>query len=96
MSKYKLTPSERQTLNRALEEYTYTCGGQITGLALDGRFDQEIVAIRKIRCYELLEELYYSVGEYKTICGYCCSNKDLVSKEDFYPLCSACKQDYQK
>ena len=42
-----LTPSERQTLNRALEQYTYTCGGQIADLALNSRFSQDIVAIRK-------------------------------------------------
>ena len=43
-NKYKLTLSEQQTLNRVLEEYTYTCGGKITDLALGGRFDQEFVA----------------------------------------------------
>ena len=33
------------------------------------------------------------MGDYETICVYCCSNKDLVSKEDCYPQCSAYKQD---
>ncbi len=91
-SKYKLTPSERQTLNQALDEYTYTCGGQIAELEFDGRFSQDIVAIRKTQCYEPLEKLYYSVGDYESICIYCCKNKDLSSKENCYPQCSACSK----
>ncbi len=92
-SKFKLTPSEKEMLQAALEEFTYSCGAQIKDLKLGGRFDGEIVAFRQIHCYEPLEKLYYAVGEYETICIYCCSDMDVVCKEDFYPQCKLCTKE---
>ena len=63
-SKYKLTAQERQTLDNALEDYTYTCGAQLSELGLDGRLGDGTVCVRDIRCYEPVEKLYYSVGTY--------------------------------
>lgn len=89
-SRYKLTGREKQTLDDALEQYTYTCGAQLSDLGLDGRLGSENVCMRSIRCYEPLEKLYYSVGTYEKVCIYCCSSEKLVLKEDFYPQCADC------
>lgn len=50
-SKYKLTVTERKTLNKGLEDITYTCGAKLTDRNVIGHFDEEIAAIRKIRCW---------------------------------------------
>ena len=89
-SKYKLTAAERKTLEKTLEEYTYTCGAQLSDLNLDGRLGSDTVCLKNVRCYEPLEKLYYAVGTYEVICIHCCSNKDLISKEGCYPQCSDC------
>ena len=89
-SKYKLTTEERQTVDKALEDYTYTCGAQLADIGLEGRLGSDNLCMRSIRCYEHLEKLYYSVGTYEPICIYCCSNKNLTSKEDCYPQCIDC------
>lgn len=69
-SKFKLTASERKTLQNMLDEFTYTCGAQLEDLGLEGHL-KEIVAMRIIRCHEPVEKLYYSVGTYEQICVYC-------------------------
>ena len=89
-SKYKLTAAERQTVGKALEDYTYSCGAQLSDLGLDGRLGNDNLCIRNIRCYEPLQKLYYSVGTYELICIFCCSNENLISKEDCYSQCTDC------
>lgn len=81
-SKYKLTPNERQTVQQALDDYT--CGAQLADLLLTGRIDAENVCVRSICCFEPLEKMYYSVGLYDPIIIFCCSDRDLVTKEGCY------------
>lgn len=89
-SKYKLSVLERQTLEKALEDYTYSCHAQLSDLDLDGRLGGDTVCVRDICCYEPVEKLYYSVGTHELICIFCCSNENLTSMEDYYPQCSDC------
>ena len=44
-SKYKLSAQERQTLDNALEDYTYSCGAQLSELGLEGRLGDDTVCI---------------------------------------------------
>ena len=89
-SKYKLTATERQTLQSRLEDYTYTCGAKLSDLGLEGRLGSDNLCVRSIRCYEPLEKLYFSAGQYELICIFCCSNKNIETKEGCYPQCSDC------
>ena len=90
-SKYKLSSTERATLNQALEDFTFTCGAVLTDLQLDGeRLKGEYVFVRRLRCYEPLEKLYYSVGTYESICVYCCSSDNITNQLDSYPQCIDC------
>ena len=57
-------------------------------LALGGRLDS--VCMHIIHCYEPGERLYCFVGTYEPICIFCCSNINLITKEDCYPQCSQC------
>ena len=89
-SKYKLTLADRQTLEKALADFTYTCGAQLSDLGLDGQLGNDTVCVRNLSCYKPLEKLYYSVGTYELICIYCCSNENLVTEDGFYPQCHDC------
>ncbi len=46
-SKFKLTPGERKSLQKALDEFTYTCGAQLEDLNLNGRL-KDGIAMRLI------------------------------------------------
>ena len=61
-SKRKISTSERQQLQQALYNVTYTCGTQMQALEL-GKPLTEVNA-RDILCKEPMEKLYYSVGKY--------------------------------
>ena len=87
-SKYKLTEAQRKALNSAFNDFTFTCGAQLQDLGLD--FIGNDICTRIIRCYEPLEKLYYSVGTYEQICIYCCSSKDLTTKDGYFPQCNTC------
>ena len=50
----------------------------------EDRLRDDNVCMRSIHCYEPLEQLYLSVGQYKLLCIFCCSNEDLVTKEGCY------------
>lgn len=45
-SKYKLTTEERQTVDKALEDYTYTCGAQLADIGLEGRLGSDHLCTR--------------------------------------------------
>ena len=87
-SKYKLSDAERCSLEQAVEDYTHTCGAQLKDLG--GSFEKERICMRNICCYEPLEKLYYSVGTYKPLCIFCCSNEELTTKDGRYPQCKTC------
>ncbi len=66
-SKYKMK-SERTVLNQALENFSFTCGAMLSDLELgEEHLDGEHVFVRSVRCYEPLEKLYHSVGNYELI-----------------------------
>ena len=57
----KLTPVERQRINTALSDFTYTCGTNFADLNLNGHLSE--VCVRDVNCYDLLEKLYYSIKQ---------------------------------
>ena len=57
----KLTAVERQRINTALSDFTYTCGTNFAGLNLNGRLSE--VCVRDVNCYDPLEKLYYSLNK---------------------------------
>ena len=75
-SKKKLQASERQALQQALDDVTYTCGAQLQDLELPGSLAG--VYARDIRCHDPTEKLYYSVRTYPPICVYCASEESLL------------------
>lgn len=86
--KHKLSASARKSLQRALDDVTYTCGAQLQDLQLGDRFAE--VFVRQIRCSDLVEKLYYSVGKYQPVCIHCCSEDSLTNAADCYPQCPEC------
>ena len=87
-SKYKLTETQRKSLNSALDDFTFTCGAQLQDLGLD--FISDDICTRIIHCFEPVCKLYYSIGIYEQICIHCCSNRDLITKDGYFPQCDSC------
>ena len=87
--KRKLTTSERCELLHILDTVTYTCGAQLEDLVdIDKQFDD--VFCRQIRCNEQMVKLYYSVGEYETVCIHCGGEESLEERQGYYPQCRDC------
>ena len=57
-SKYKLQSQDREELQLLLDEYTYTCGSQLSELHLSIKFEN--VEIRRHTCFEIIEKLLFS------------------------------------
>ena len=87
-SKFKLDQRKKKHLQKALEQFTYTCGARLSSLDLGEEFKN--VEVRVHSCYDPIEKLYYSAG-FDPICVYCASVCSF-SSEDFYPQCSACSE----
>ena len=89
-AQHTVASQQKGKLPRRLEDYTYTCGAQLSYLGLEGYLDGDHLCVHSIRCHEPLERLYFSAGQYELTCILCCSKKDLVTKEGCYPQCSDC------
>ena len=87
-SKFKLDQRKKKHLQKALEQFTYTCGARLSSLDLGEEFKN--VEVRVHSSYDPIEKLYYSAG-FDPICVYCASVCSF-SSEDFYPQCSACSE----
>ena len=87
-SKYKLPAAERVAFQEAMDNFTYTCGAELKDLG--GKFEDETICMRNIRCFDPVEKLYYSVGTNELICIHCCSSENLNNKDGFYPQCRDC------
>ena len=72
----KLSPNSRRALQCALEDVTYTCGALLQDMQ---------VFVRQIRCHDIVEKLYYSVGKPQPVCMHCCAEDSLTVTPDFYP-----------
>ena len=87
-SKYKLKSQDREELQLLLDEYTYTCGSQLSELHLPTKFEN--VEIRRHTCFEIIEKLYYS-AKYEPICVYCGIVTSFTDNKH-YPKCSSCHE----
>ena len=52
-------------------------------MELGDRFTE--VFVRQIRCQDLVEKLYYSVGKHQPVCLHCCAEGSLTVTPNFYP-----------
>ena len=88
-SPHKISAPERQKLSAALDDYSFTCAASLSALNLDGMLSE--VCVRELKCYDLVEKLYYSM-KYEPICIYCCGNENFVEKELCYRQCRKCEK----
>ncbi|XP_065895962.1 uncharacterized protein [Dysidea avara] len=86
-SQHKLKRAQRLQLERALKDYTFTCGASMSDLELPEGLN---VYARDIACGEPIEKLYYA-AKYPPICVYCAKDIEWNEKE-YYPQCADCKQ----
>ena len=87
-SKYKLKSQDREELQSLLDNYTFTCGSQLSELHLPSKF--EYVEIRRHNCYDIIEKLYYS-AKYEPICVYCGTVTSFTDNKSL-PKCSSCQE----
>ena len=82
----KLSICQRNSLQRTLDKYTYSCGAELSDLNLDGF---PLVYVRHVQCHDPIERLYYSAG-YPPICIYCGKDQS-PTNSSFYPQCDECQ-----
>ena len=88
-SKRKLNTEERQQLDSALSGLSFSCGSPLQDAPIPEEL-ADIVYVKKLRCNDQVETLYYSAN-YTDICVYC--STDLPSEErdsDYLPQCEEC------
>ena len=85
----KLTKKERENLEEALADVSFTCGAPLQDLELPGKLAN--VYVRDISCEEPIEQLYYTIT-HPPICVYCAHSLDKADSESGYlPQCVECK-----
>ena len=87
-SKYKLKSQDIQELQLLLDDYTYSCGSQLSELHLPDKFEN--VEIRRHSCHDIIEKLYYS-AKYEPICVYCGTITSFTDNK-YYPQCVDCRE----
>ena len=83
----KLTKQERESLQEALADVSFTCGAPLQELELPGKLAN--VYVRDISCEEPIERLYYT-AMYPPICVYWAHSVSDKSNSEFYPQCPSC------
>ena len=79
---------EREELEEALADFTFTCGAPLQELHLAGKLAE--VYVKDISCEDPIERLYYT-AKYPPICVYCaCSMPEGNAAAEHYPQCSGC------
>lgn len=71
----KFKAAQRRNLERALEDWSFTCGSQLQDLDLPGELGE--VYVREMSCGEPIEKLYYS-AKYDPICVYCALHRSTI------------------
>jgi hypothetical protein len=66
----------------------YTCGAQRHDLQLGDRFT--VVFVRQVRCYDIVEKLYYSVGKYHIHYCSALAENSLTNTANCYPQSLEC------
>ena len=85
----KLTKKERENLEEALVDVSFTCGAPLQDLELPGKLAN--VYVQHISCEEPIERLYYT-AKYPPICVYCAHSLDKADSESGYlSQCVECK-----
>ena len=85
-SQYKLKRAQHLQLERALQDYTFTCGAPLKDLELPEGLN---ISARDIACGEPIEKYY--AAKYPPICVYCAKDVEWREKELYYPWCTDCK-----
>ena len=85
-SRYKLSLSQRLSLQSILDNYEYTRGATFSDLHLPEEFKD--VDVRDHDCFDPIEKLYYS-AKYTPICVHC-GVEEPYTKEKEYPVCVNC------
>ena len=90
-SKRKLNMDEKERLNSALSGLSFSCGSPLQEAPIPEDL-ADVVYVKKLRCHERVETLYYSAN-FADICVYC--SVDLPPEErdhDYLPQCEECKE----
>ena len=91
-SKRKLTNDERERLDASLSGLSFSCGSLLQEAPIPEELT-DIVYVKKLRCHDRVETLYYSANFTDVICVYC--SVDLPPGEhdrDYLPQCEECKE----
>ena len=89
-AKRKLKKNEKEELERALADMSFSCGAQLQDADIPVHL-KETVYVRQMSCEEPIERLYYS-AKYEDICVYCAASVPPWSdNESHYPQCSNCE-----
>ena len=69
-SKRKLNTDQREHLNSALSGMSFSCGSPLQE-APNAEDLTDVVYVKKLRCHDRVETLYYSANFSDVICVYC-------------------------
>ena len=86
-SQKRLALKERTELEKALDDFVYSCGASLQDLDLPGKLGD--VYVRDVTCGDPIEKLYYT-AKYPPICVYCASSVEPAQDTDYLPQCTDC------
>ena len=69
-SKRKLNTDEREHLDSALSGLSFSCGSPLQEAPIPEDLT-DVVYVKKLRCHDRVETLYYSTNSADVICVYC-------------------------
>ena len=94
-SKSKLTDSEKCSLKRVFNGYSYICGSSLQDIMTNERNrDYAVISVyckENISCVSTIELPYCSSKIFKNVCVYCALSKSLTTSDKAYPQCDKCK-----
>ena len=89
--KTKLNTDERERLNSALSGSSFSCGSPLQEAPIPEDLT-DVVYVKKLRCHDRVETLYYSANFSDVICVYCSTDLPPGERDQDYLLqCEECK-----
>ena len=88
-AKRKLKTQERNRLQQALDDMSFSCGAALQDAEIPTEL-ADVVYVKTMHCHEPIERLYYA-ADFESICVYCAAEVSPWSnKELYYPQCEDC------
>ena len=91
----KVNNEQQQQLDRVLDGYLYTCGGELQDIipeepSEDHEVLDKVYVRGNLNCCDVIECTYYGVTHFPLICVHCADDESLTTNPAKYPICLEC------